>query len=317
MERTFIAFGTMNTIAIQDDISKDILDEAVDIALKLDDKLSVFKANSEVSLINKNAGIRLVEVSEETLMLIEKAVYFSEITEGAFDITIRPGVKLWNIGKVESRERYRFRIWNVLCKHVIPKISRLRRIQSLVNYRDIRISKDKCQVMLSKRGQGIDLGGIAKGYAADKIKRYLISKGVKHTLINLGGNVMAIGGRRDGEAFKVGIQNPLGLRGEMIGFIELNDLSLVTSGVNERFFIKDGHRYHHILDPKTLSPTNSLLSVSLKGECSMELDALTTALFVIGYEKGMDLVQRLGLEALFILDDKRVFATKDFANMKI
>jgi thiamine biosynthesis lipoprotein len=156
---------------------------------------------------------------------------------------------------------------------------------------------------LRNKGQKLDLGGIAKGFAADEAKRILIENGVKSALINLGGNILTLGNKEDGSPFRIGIQNPLRQTGQFIGVLSASDRTIVTSGTNERFFVKDGIRYHHIINPHTGYPAQTgLLSVTVVCENSMYADALTTSLFVLGVEKGLKLLEQTGDEAIFITD---------------
>jgi thiamine biosynthesis lipoprotein len=169
-------------------------------------------------------------------------------------------------------------------------------------------------VALKKTGQSLDLGGIAKGYAADEVRHILTKNGVKSAMINLGGNIVAIGRRPDGKPWQIGIQNPLQPTGIYLGVISAEDKTVVTSGCNERFFMKDGVRYHHIIDPRTGKPAQSgLLSVTAVCKNSAEADALTTALFILGQEKGLKLLKKFKAEAIFVKEDLSVFATPGLA----
>lgn len=298
MEKTFYTFGTMNHIQIEDDISMEILVQMAEAALALDDLLSAFKPNSDISKINENAGLRPTKVSPDTIKLLERALCFCDISKGAFDITIRPAVKLWSIGHKEQH---------------IPTELELKEISHLIDYKQLDIDAVSCNVYLRKKGQAIDLGGIAKGYAADLIREKLRKAGVKNGILNFGGTILTIGKRFNGSSWRVGIQNPLAKRGRTVGTIDLKDAALVTSAVNERFFIKEGVRYHHLLDPTTLKPAqSSVLSVSATGASAMDLDALTTALFIMGMNKGIELAKMLGIEALYLLDNGCMYSTNGF-----
>ncbi|MGB4660720.1 MAG: FAD:protein FMN transferase [Mobilitalea sp.] len=298
MERLFYAFGTMNHIQVEDNISIVLMDQMVETASELDDLLSVFKPNSEISQINENAGLRPTKVSSETIKLLERALHYSDISKGSFDITIRPAVKLWSIGHKEQR---------------IPTEEEIQEIRQLVDYRQVEIDKVSGSVYLRNKGQAIDLGGIAKGYAADLIGTKLKMAGVKSAILNFGGTIVTIGNKKNGTSWRVGIQNPLAKRGCSVGAVNLKDTAMVTSAVNERFFIKDGIRYHHLLDPTTLKPAQSgVMSISAVGTCAMDLDALTTALFVMGMEKGIALAKSLGIDAIYLLDNGSMFSTNGF-----
>lgn len=298
MNKVFYAFGTQNQIYTDETISEMLINEILHTAYKLDDLFSVFKKESEISRINENAGIKKVKVSKVTVNLLLKAIEFSEITNGAFDITIRPAVREWSIGHDEQK---------------IPSQKELDRLKILVNYKWLHVDSNEGTVYLEEKGQAIDLGGIAKGYAADLIKKILIEEGVQSGMLNFGGTIATIGTKPDGTAWRVGIQNPLAQRGQSIGTVELNHGTMVTSAVNERFFVKDGVLYHHLIDPKTLKPADSgVLGVTASGTCARDLDALTTAFFIMGVNKGIELANNLGIEALFLLSNGTMYATKGF-----
>ncbi|HWT27653.1 MAG TPA: FAD:protein FMN transferase [Mobilitalea sp.] len=306
MDRGFYAFGTMNFIRIDSPLPEktqlEIIDEMQSKCDALDDLLSAFKPESEIGKINANAGVIPVSISKTTFDLLKRSLYFSEVSKGAFDITIRPAVELWNIGHKEQR---------------VPEKMECKKIKKLVNYNLLILDEKNQTAFLKKKGQSIDLGGIAKGFAGDLIRSELMNLGVKNALINFGGTILTIGNKIDGTPWKVGIQNPTKERGISVGTILLEHDVLVTSGVNERFFIQDGIRYHHILDPRTCEPSRSnVLSVTAAGGSGMDLDGITTALFVLGMEKGVALANQLGLEALYLLETGEIIATKGFAEGK-
>lgn len=248
--------------------------------------MSAFKEDSDIFLIKRNAGSRYQKIHEDTYSLIEKSVSFGYQSNGAFDITIRPLVELWGINKKGS---------------YVPSDEEIQNILKLINYQNIILDKVHSRVLLKNPGQALDLGGIAKGYAADEVKRILVENGVGSALINLGGNVITIGKKINGQQWQIGIQNPLAPTGEHLGVISVEDKTIVTSGSNERFFVKDGVRYHHILDPRTGRPVqNNLLSVTAVCSCSTDADMLTTALFILGPEKSRVLLEKMKAEAIFV-----------------
>lgn len=306
MERGFYAFGTLNYIRIDSPLPEnaqaEIMNEMEDICASMDDFLSAYKPDSEIGKINTNAGIVPVTVSKTTFGLLKRALYFSALSEGAFDITVRPAVELWNIGHKEQH---------------VPTKTECKKTKKLIDYTLLILDENNQTAFLKKKGQSIDLGGIAKGYAGDCIRKELMDRGVKNALLNFGGTILTIGNKADGSAWKVGIQNPMKERGVSVGTILLEDDVLVTSGVNERFFIQNGIRYHHILDPRTCEPSRSnVLSVTAAGGSGMDLDAITTALFVMGVEKGINLANRMGVEALYLMENGQIIATKGFADGK-
>jgi thiamine biosynthesis lipoprotein len=300
ISREFTALGTMNSIVIYDCFENQLLDEAVKRVAQIDGKMSAFNSESEVSILNRDAGRKSVVISEETFLLLKLAKEFGKLSGGAFDITIHPLVELWGINKKLD---------------FIPEKPEIDKVLRLVDYNDLVLDELKHTAYLKKAGQAVDLGGIAKGYAADEVKRLLMEGGVKSALINLGGNIMTIGGRTDGGPWQIGVQNPASVRGEYLGTLAITDRTVVTSGSNEQLFIKDGRRYHHILDPRTGAPSQSgLQSVTVIGKSSVEADALTTAIFVLGMEKGMELLEKHKADAVFATNDYRVYLTRGLVN---
>jgi thiamine biosynthesis lipoprotein len=295
-EKTFPALGTINYIKIYGGREPEkILQEAAGRISEIESRMSAFLPDSDISKLRRNAGNGFVKISKETFRLIKTAVEFGGLTDGAFDITVRPLVELWGIGKKGN---------------FIPSPQEIRQALRMVNYKDIELDDESCSAALKQPGQSVDLGSIAKGYAADEVKRILLENGIQSAMVNLGGNVVAVGSRPDGQPWKIGIQNPLAPTGEFLGVLSVTDKTVVTSGSNERFFIKDGVRYHHILDPRTGAPAqNSLLSVTAVCENSTHADALTTALFLRGPEESAPLLKKMGAEAIFIDTNLSVTAT--------
>ncbi|MDR2747841.1 MAG: FAD:protein FMN transferase [Treponema sp.] len=254
-----------------------------------------------LDLINKNAGIRAVKAPEELLDVLERALYYAELSGGAFDPTVGPLVRLWGVGGESPR---------------VPGAGEIQEALSLVDWRDLLIDRDAGTAFLRRRGQSLDLGAIAKGYAADRAAAILREKspgvfrlpGKRRAVINLGGNVFALGERRGWKNWRIGIQDPLEERDIYLGVLELKDKSVVTSGVYERFFEEGGRRYHHILSTADGYPVrNGLLSVTIIADGSIDADALSTAAFALGAERGLALVEALpDTEAVFVREDKTV-----------
>lgn len=252
---------------------------------------------SDVSKINQNAGIEPVIIDEDTFEVIERSLYYSEITNGAFDITVGHLVELWGIGTEDQR---------------LPSQDEIDLSLSYINYKDIELDKENLSVFLKREGMMIDLGGIAKGYAADRVAAVLASHDVKSAIINLGGDVY-VHGSRENRDFRVGIQNPFSDRGEHMGIYNAKDKSIVTSGNYERFFEEDGITYHHILSTTDGYPVqNELVSVTIISDLSIDGDALSTAVYAMGIEEGLGLVDRLeDVEAIIINKDKEVYVSKN------
>ncbi|TDT46046.1 FAD:protein FMN transferase [Fonticella tunisiensis] len=297
-ERTEILMGTPVTITVYNEKDAQVFDKAFARVRDIENKMSINLDRSEVIDINNASGKSYVKVSPDTFEVIKKGKYYSELSGGRFDITIGPLVKLWGIGTEAAR---------------VPAPEEIKAVLPLINYRNIMLNENDKSIMLKERGMAIDLGGIAKGYTADEIKKILIDNGVKHAIINLGGNILVIGGKPDGSPYKIGLQDPFyKTRGEQVGILTLSGKTVVTSGVYERYFEKDGKKYHHILDHITGYPVdNNLMSVSIITDVSADADALSTSVFSMGLEEGMKFVKSLkGVDAIFITKDHKVYTTE-------
>ena len=270
----------------------ELLDAALERCGELENKLSRTIEGSDVWRINHAEG-KPVTVSTETIEILQTAIRVSEMSGGAFDVTIAPASTLWDFTSGETK---------------IPATEDLASAAEKIDYRKIRI--DGNDVTLED-GMMIDLGGIAKGYIADTIKKELEEKGIQSAILSFGGNIVAIGVKPDGSPWKVGVQDIDGATGETM-LVSLNyGGSTVTSGIYERGFTLDGVTYHHILSSETGWPVqNELASVTIFSDSSMLGDALSTATFALGTEKGARLIESMdGVEALFIARDRAVSGT--------
>lgn len=296
LEETQFLLGTVCTIKLYDHQSQETMTKAFDRLKDIENKMSVNKTGTEVDAIASAAGKSYVKVSADTFYVIKKGKYYSEKSGGVFDISIGPLVKLWGIGTDAAR---------------LPSQAEIDAKKSLVNYKDILLNEDQKSVMLSKPGMMLDLGGIAKGYSADEVAKILKQNNVQHAIINLGGNVLVINNNINGKPWSIGIQNPFETRGEIVGSIQVTNKTVVTSGIYERYFEKDGKRYHHILNPFTGYPMdNNLASVTIITDTSIDADAMTKNLFNLGVEKGLKYAQATpNIEAVFITKDKQVYVT--------
>ena len=248
-----------------------------------------------------------VTVSGETVYLLEQACYYARLSGGRIDPTVALLDDLWNFsgqaGNEDAQETEASSGGSVLQPKKIPADADIQSVLPHITYENIHIETNT--VSLADPLSQIDLGFIAKGYIADKVKELLLEKGVKSALINLGGNVLALGNKPDGSAFTIGMQKPFDEQGKAIATLSLSDHSLVSSGVYERYFRQGGRLYHHILDTKTGYPVeNGLLGVTILSGSSMEGDALSTTCFVLGLTEGMELIEAIpDTEAVFITED--------------
>lgn len=299
-EKTFFALGTINSITAFGVNCEEALSSACQRVIEIDNRMSVFKENSDVTKINRNAGIEAQKINTDTFDVLKRALEISKTSDGAFDITIRPLTALWGFGTKHN---------------FIPDSIDIKKTLGLVDHRELGLDEKSNTAYLKSKGQAIDLGGIAKGYAADEVKRVLQQYDIENALINLGGNIVAMGYNQTGTPWRIGIQNPLSNRGQSVGTIAAVNKTVVTSGSNEQFFIKDGVRYHHIIEPRTGYPANTgILSVTAICESSIDADALTTALFIMGADKAISFLEDFNAEAIFIMQNSDIFITKGLAD---
>ena len=271
---------------------KAVLEDALKECDRLEQLLSKTIEGSDVWRINHAEG-QPVEVDPVTAEVIRTALAISEISEGAFDITIAPASALWDF-KAETP--------------ALPDAEALAEAASRVNWRALQLEGNTVTL---PAGMMIDLGGIAKGYIGDAVRAYLENRGITSAVLAFGGNIVTIGTKPDGKLWKIGVQDIDGPAMESMLVLQMGGGSAVTSGNYERGFELDGVRYHHILEPATGWPVqNSLASVTILGDSSAMGDGLSTAAFVLGEEKGLALIESMkDTEAIFILKDRTVITT--------
>lgn len=294
-ESTNFAMGTVITQKIYGKNAPTAAREVIQMISRLERMLSLNLPDSEVNQLNHAAGKNAVALSTETITLLDHAMKISSLSHGAFDITVGPLVKAWQIGTEQPQ---------------VPDEVKLTELLKLVDYHSLTIQGK--QASLKKPGQVVDLGGIAKGYAGDLAKKIYAKHKVTAALLNLGGNVVTFGSKPDGKPWQIGIQDPRGKKGSYLGIVSLSPgASMVTSGDYERFFERDGVRYHHLLDPKTGRPANSgLISTTIISNSSTDADGLSTATFVLGLKSGRALLsQYQNTEAVFITNDYQIHLT--------
>ncbi len=294
--KEFYSLGTSNQLKVYGRNANKAVKQSIKKLYEIDNKMSVFKESSEISKINKIAGKGSQIVSHDTFYVIQEAIKYCSLSKGAFDITIRPLVALWGIGKVDQH---------------VPDITEIKEKLKFVNYKDIVIDKNTSSILLKNEKQEIDVGGIAKGYAADEVKNILLKNGIKSALINLGGNILVLGTKEDGTSWCVGIQNPIKTRGEFALTIRVVNKSVVTSGNYERYFEKDGKRFHHIINPSTGYPSvGDIISATIISDNSIDGDGLSTGVYIMGVHEAIRLIEEIkGVDAIFITKSKEVYVT--------
>jgi len=271
------------------------VDKAANRFQKADNSLPGAGDGSDVFKINENAGNKPVPVSDDTLKIIQRANYFAALSDGAFDITIGPVMDLWGFGHDAQQ---------------VPADEELSQALTLVDYRKVQVDPEQKTVFLGLPGMGVDLGGVAKGYATDEAVKALKEAGIRHAIINAGGNVYALGTKPDGSPWRIGVQDPRNPQG-IIAVLAVSDRAVVSSGDYQRFFEQDGKRYHHILDPATGKPAGRVMQTTVITDSAMDADILSTTLFVLGMQEGLEFVHGLpATEAIFVGLDKQVHYTE-------
>lgn len=301
---TAIKLNTAVTVTIYDSQDRELLTECMNLCDKYEKIFSRTASDSELYQLNHReltpvAGTEdTFQVSNPLAELIRKGLYYSELSEGAFDIAIEPLTSLWDFTAEDPQ---------------VPEDRLIQKALTKCDYHNVSVS-DNNEVILKTEDTAIELGAIAKGYIADRLKDYLISQGVKSAIINLGGNVLCIGGKPNDSSFKIGIQKPFADRSETIAVMDIKDKSVVSSGVYERCFEQDGTLYHHLLNPRTGYPyDNGLIAVTIISDESVDGDALSTTCFALGLEDGMKLAESLdNVPAFFVTSDYEIHYTKDF-----
>lgn len=296
-ENEEFVMGTIVRQRIYHENAEDISSQVIERIREIEAAMTINKAGGEVNRLNSSSGSDFVNLSEDTLFVLNKAKEISQLSEGAFDVTVGPLVKEWDfLGDNPT----------------IPTKERIDSLLKLVNYNDIIIDRSNSRAKLEQKDQIVDLGGIAKGFAGDEAIEVYVDNGVKSAFISLGGNIVALGGKPDGSPWKIGIRDPRGQEGSYIGIVSIKDKAVVSSGDYERYFERDGIRYHHILNPKTGYPADTeLIGTTVISDFSIDADGLSTATFILGLEKGMDLINKLnGVEAVFVTKDRKVYITE-------
>ncbi len=302
VSETFFIFDTVVTIKIYDKRATTKNFQELEALMKdIDSKINRSNENSEIYAVNANAGIAPVQVSQETFDLVKIAVDYAQQTGGLLDPSIGPLVSLWNIGHEGAH---------------VPPAADIEAAQKLVDYHKIELNEDSLEIYLQDKGMDIDLGSYGKGFAADLIYDYLQAQGFESAIIDLGGNVFAMGNKPGGREWNVGIQHPDQKRGIDIGTLKVTDKSMVTAGIYERFFVENGKTYMHILDPRTGYPVdNNISSVTIIADSSTAADTMDTSLLIMGIEDGLKFAKENNTEALFITKDKKLYATPGFKEM--
>ena len=282
------------------------VDESIDRLKEIDKMASATNPDSDITKINQAAGDKAVAVHPEIVKMVQTSIQFSKLTDGSFDITVGPLINLWGIGTD---------------KQGVPSDTDIKQKLTFVDYHKIELDEKANTVGLKDKGMAIDLGAVAKGFATDEVLAIYEKHQIKNGLISLGSStVYALGKNKSGAAWTIGIVNPRDENSDnYLGVLHLSNEAISTSGDYERYFIKDGKRYHHILDPKTGYPADTgVMSTTLivndkVKDKGMVSDILSTAVFILGKDKGLELMQKLdGVSGEITTTDKKLYTTSGF-----
>lgn len=302
VSKTTMLLDTVIEITLYDWTDASTIDLAFAEIQRLEDILSVEQEGSDLDRLAKAAGKDWVEIAPETEEVLRQSKEYAALSQGYFDVTIGPLVDLWNIHDGQGH---------------VPTQEELDAVLPLIGSDDLLIEDGRAY--LAREGMIANLGAIAKGYIADQVKDLLVAQGVEHAVLNLGRNILLIGGKTEAQNFTVGIQDPNSAEGELADVVSANGKSVVTSGIDQRYFTYEGKTYHHILDPFTGFPAdNGLASVTILSDTSTQGDALSTSCFLLGQEKGLALIESLeNVEALFITTDGQLISSSGYEAYRV
>ena len=307
-EQSEIKMDTFMTLKASGANAKTAVQESFNRIDELDKMASPNISTSDVSKINNAAGKEYVKVHPEILKMVKTSIQYSKLSGGAWDISIGPLINLWGIGTTNER---------------VPSDSEIKAKLQLVGYDKISINETDSSIMLQKQGMSIDLGGIAKGFATDEVLKIFKKYNIKNGLLDLGGSSMyAIGNNENNLPWSVGIKHPRSENSQdYLGIIKISNQALSTSGDYERYFIKNGKRYHHILNPFTGYPTdNGVISDTIVTDGSlpdnsMISDLLSTTVFILGPEKGIKFVENIPKVACEVTtSDYKIYTSSGLSN---
>jgi thiamine biosynthesis lipoprotein len=291
VRRGFQAMGTEVSFAVMtddEDGAERAIGAAFDEIKRVEDLMTTWH-ESDITRINDNAGVAPVKVSPETLEVIEMAQKTSKMSGGVFDISFYAMHGIWKFDEDMVKK--------------VPSAAEIRKRLALVDYRKILVDHDKSTVFLQKKGMGISLGGIAKGYAVDRAVAILVRAGFPDAIVQAGGDLMC-SGSKNGNPWVTGIRDPRGARGDVFARMMLINHAFSTAGDYERFFILDGKRYHHIIDPRTGYPATKSRSVTIYAPNAFIADAVDDAVFILGWQKGFEMLDKLDDVGAVVVDDK-------------
>ena len=290
------SYFSVTAVHENEEIAKTSIKNCFEEVIRIEKLISSWNPASQTSKINAQAGLKPVQVDFELFSLIERSVFLSSLTEGAFDISFASIAKVWDFKK-----KY----------EVLPDSAKVKNSVGLINYQWISLNKADTSVFLQKKGMKIGFGAVGKGYAADRCKEILKSNNIHSGVINAGGDLTVFGEKPNGDLWNVGITDPRNQK-KFITSVALKDQGIVTSGNYERFIEIKGKKYGHIVDPKSGWPVQGLTSVTVIAQTSEFADALATTVFVMGKNKGLRFINKLnGVECILVDEKHRIFKSEN------
>ena len=286
----------ISLVAEEEELANEWIQQGFNHIKEIEYLLTTYSDTSDLYRINAAAGVEPVVVHKETFGIIERSLQISAITQGAFDISY---------GSVDKR------LWNFdVHQNELPDPETAKKMVRLINYRNILLNKAATTVMLKEKGMRIGLGGIGKGYAAEKTRQYLKSLGATAGIVNASGDLTTWGMQPDGKPWTIGIADPNNAS-SIFSYLEVSDMAVATSGNYEKFIWVNGRKYSHTINPKTGLPITGIKSVTILTPNAELADALTTPIAIMGIEAGLHLINQLHqVEAIIIDDDDRVYLSK-------
>lgn len=285
----------LTAISPNDSLNRTAVRAGIKEIQRIEELISSWDKYSQTSEINRQAGLKAVQVDWELYSLIHRAIKVAQLTEGAFDISFASADRIWKFdGSMQT----------------VPSDSSLKASVNKIGFQNIQLNPADTSVFLTKAGMKIGFGGIGKGYAANKASLLMLEMGIESGLVNAGGDIICWGRPAEREAWRIGVADPKA-RDQILAWLAINDLAVVTSGDYERFAMIEGKRYAHIINPKTGWPVSGLKSVTIICPDAELADALATSVFVLGPEEGLALLNRLkDVEGLLITDEDELISSK-------
>lgn len=286
----------ITVVANSKSLANSFIDSAIEEITRIENLISEFNPETQVSIINKNAGIAPVIVDKELFNLTERAINFSKLTNGAFDISAASVSKIWKFDGSMTK---------------LPSTEEIKQSTQNIDFKNIILDRKNQRIFLKNVGMKIGFGSIGKGYAADMAKNLLISKGVSAGIINASGDMNSWGKQIDGKEWTVGITNPLN-KNNSFAFFSLFDSAVATSGNYEKFLTIDNKRYSHIIDPRNGYPSSGIASVTVFAKSAELANGLSTSVVVMGKDSGMDLINQIpSVSAVLIDENGKIYYSKN------